>query len=99
MTNPMIERVARKLCELDGKDPGVSFDVALVNDPDAIWAWAAYRDKARAAIEAMRLPTPGMVKAGNGSKPWNVTGYCEGTVHPVCQRSWPAMIDAALKEE
>lgn len=49
-------------------------------------------------IRSMREPSESMVKAGNRSKPFNVTGYCEGTIHPVVQRAWPAMIDAALAD-
>lgn len=54
---------------------------------------------ARAAIAAIREPSEGMVTAGNGSKPYNLVGLCEGTIHPVVQRAWPAMIDALLAEE
>lgn len=50
-------------------------------------------------LEAIREPSEAMVKAGNRSKPFNVTGYCEGTIHPVVQRAWPVMIDAALADE
>lgn len=79
----MIERVSRALCTAAGLDPN---------------RWPEFQTQARAVLKAMREPTGAMVSAGNGSKPWNVVGYCEATVHPVCQRSWPAMIDAALDE-
>ena len=55
-------------------------------------------DLVRAILTAMRDPTEAMVEAGNGSEPFNFTGYFEGKVHAVVQRSWPAMNDAALAE-
>lgn len=64
-------------------DAGIKADLAL---------------EVRAVITSIREPSEAMVKAGNASKPFNVVGYCEGTAHPVVQRSWPAMIDAMLEE-
>jgi hypothetical protein len=73
----MIERVARALCKADGVDRCIYPDCGCPHE---------YR--ARAAIEALREPTPAMIEAGiqcgdgYGSQP--------GT--------WQAMIDQALKE-
>lgn len=55
-------------------------------------------EKCKAVLRAIREPSEGMVRAGNRSRPYNLVGYCEGTIHPVVQRAWPAMIDAALEE-
>ena len=59
---------------------------------DANWALrdnlaATYEDYARAAIAAMREPTPAMVKAG-----YEMGGSPRADI-------WRAMIDAALAEE
>lgn len=53
---------------------------------------------ARGVINSLRHPSDAMIKAGNASKPYNLTGYCEGTIYPVAQRAWAAMIEAALAE-
>lgn len=58
-----------------------------------------YEALAAGAIRSLREPSELMVKAGNRAKPYNVTGYCEGTIHPLVQRAWPVMIDAALAGE
>ena len=84
----MVERVARALRR--------QWSIDNFDRPSDV-GWEDEINAARAAIEEMREPTDEMVRAGNASKPWNVTGYCEGTVHPVCQRSWSAMIDDALR--
>jgi hypothetical protein len=62
---------------------------------DASWALrdnltATYEDYARAAIAAMREPTPAMVKAG-----WEKLAGGGHTLADI----WRAMIDAALAEE
>lgn len=57
-----------------------------------------YEAIAAGVIRSLREPSEAMIKAGNASKPYNLTGYCEGTIHPVAQRAWAAMIEAALAE-
>lgn len=52
----VLERVARALCEEDGKQP----DCPFRGEP----YWRTYEDDARVAIEAMREPTEGMADAG-----------------------------------
>jgi hypothetical protein len=52
-----------------------------------------YPDAARAAIEAMREPTPEMIEAGN------IPGWDDSVSVGLSEEIWPAMIDAALKEE
>lgn len=48
--------------------------------------FSSFEDAARAAIEAMREPTPKMIEAA------------QSTADPYCE-SWPVMIDAALSED
>ena len=78
----MIERVARAIRDETATNRSIS--------PDT-------RDLARAAIEAMRTPTDGMIEAGE-------SGYQEfhkptGTyLDPQPASVWSMMIDAALKE-
>lgn len=94
-----LERACRAICR--ERDPD---DVAGGPHPMGQWLdegekwWTGYADTVRAVLTEIREPSEAMVKAGNSSKPFNVVGYCEGKVHAVVQRSWPAMIDAMLDE-
>lgn len=77
MTQSMIERVARALAENQcGRG-------APPDDND--------RSMARAAIEAMRVPTEAMVNAGYD------VGYSPDPLPT--DLVWTAMVDAALKEQ
>jgi hypothetical protein len=70
----MVERVARAIYVASG---GENWDGA------GAWVKAAYTMRARAAIEAMRTPTPNMLEAG--------------TLHPnTMAEAWHSMITAAL---
>jgi hypothetical protein len=81
----MVERVARAIHRIEGEKPNTS------PFPDYSDDWRDYTPQARAAIEAMRVPTDEMVKAGEEginslpALPGHYAEYC-----------WPAMIDAAL---
>ena len=77
MTSEMVERVAKAIRAV----------VATHDDWDSIGYGARemYRRDARAAIEAMRTPTPDMCSAGEGYN------YPDNT--------WEAMIDAALAKQ
>lgn len=76
----MIERVARAICK-EGSH--------CCQNEGRPTCWASgYEDAARAAIEAMRVPTPAMIEAGR----WAAE---EGGAETI----WSAMIDAALREE
>lgn len=60
MTESMVERIARALCDLDGRH---NYDVLLKvsADPEqviAVGALETYRDQARTAIKAMRETGP-----------------------------------------
>lgn len=83
MAETMIERVARSMCDRQNGDKRIS-DLA----------WAGYRkdyiDDARAAIEAMRVPTPEMRAA--------VKNLAGAQIAAFAVAAWPDMIDAALKE-
>lgn len=74
----MIERVARALFEdANGTSDGWE------NTNQTRWHIAA-----RAAIEAMREPTPGMLQAGYTEMDYHAEGWLRA--------AWPLMIDAAL---
>jgi hypothetical protein len=61
MTN-MVERVARRLCTIDGHNP----DLAIgMEDGEITLGWSLYRDDARLVIEEMREPSIKMRHAGN----------------------------------
>ena len=78
MTESMIERVAESQANFDGRK--------LINMP--MGERVRYRQRARAAIEAMREPTEAMRKAG-----WEETDQRDEYA------VWCAMIDAALAEQ
>lgn len=82
--NTMIERVARAICEEDERNGGAPWGYYEAVTHIRL---EAYRDMARAAIAAMREPTPEIEKAG-----W-IEGAC---LTPADH--WKSMIDAALKE-
>lgn len=62
----MVERVARAMCDVSVRDPD---DRSGGAHPSGIWLdagdpwWVGYEDMARAAIAAMRGPTPKMIEA------------------------------------
>lgn len=82
-----VEEVARALSVADGMHPE-----AASNDDESTPAWTLYVGMARAAIAAMRVPTPEMLEAGDG----NCGDYGCGT-HRM-EDIFTSMIDAALKE-
>lgn len=88
----MIERVARALCQQGGFDP----DEQMPNDGPR---WCYYVPGARAAIEAMRGPTPAMlIDAGT------MTGYGNDSIDYRYSDEnhvewWQTMITAALTEK
>lgn len=90
-----IERAARALFEYEPGPYGDCVEWAIEQE----FGWRARVAEVELVLKAIREPSESMVKAGNRSKPFNVKGYCEGTIHPVVQRAWPAMIDAALADE
>jgi hypothetical protein len=79
----MIERVARAICRSRNEDPDGPLGLRgpVFNGP----YWMYYVQDARAAIEAMREPTPSMIDAA----------YEWTTDSPI--HIWNDMIDAALK--
>lgn len=72
----MIDRVARALKDQAGED-------------HALPSWAVM---ARAAIEAMREPTPNMISAGA-----NACRFQSDWPETAVANAWPDMIEAALK--
>lgn len=88
-TPEMVAKVARALCWKNGMNPDVTLGGDGVN-----FLWHEYEDQARAAILAMREPTPEMRFAGAAYL--HSRGYTGVTASDL----WPthhAMIDAALK--
>lgn len=87
----IVERVARVLCQRNGYDPDSiepgdlpRVDGRLKNGDPGHFLWREFVAPARAAIEAMREPTDGMLEARFG----NDALGC-----------WQDMIDAALAKE
>lgn len=76
----MIERAAQAIC---GDD-----------NPDNILA--IHRDRARAAIEAMREPTKKMLSAGGFYHIIGAGSVSESDME-IAKREWQAMIDEALR--
>ena len=84
----MIEKVARALAREyishHGEESAATDDYIEGN-------WPLFAREARAAIEAMREPTDGMLQAGAKGSGEDSLGVAEG--------AWQAMIQAALSEE
>lgn len=67
--NEMITRVARVLCVEDGGNPDERA-VKPGHGPVDYFLWQQYEGPARAAIEAMKEPTEGMIEAGSLHEGW-----------------------------
>lgn len=110
----MIERVAKAINACTDKfDAPVQFYVEdearqrwLKDHPDDSpdeagidWKVESYKIIARAAIEAMREPTPNMIAAGNIEivSPGEDGDYLGTLENEEARECWQAMIDAALK--
>ena len=99
MSESMVERVARALCKLDGVDPDGPTTRGSVN-------WKLCEEDARAAIEAMREPTQGMINILSEAyfniesveldSQASATKNAKKLVTHIA-RGWQAMIDEALK--
>jgi hypothetical protein len=86
----MVERVAGALWPWLRRwmpDLGIYGDSQEKTDQAVDRCWPFCSAQARAAIEAMREPTPGMVGAANRNN------------HPRDIDTWQTMIDAALGEQ
>jgi len=81
MANDMVDLVARAIH--DGRS-GIPWEITIQQD-------LAYRD-ARAALKALREPTPEMVDAGNR------TAGREAQWHCSVEEIWSAMLSAAIGE-
>jgi hypothetical protein len=89
--NEMIERVARAICKSHGLHPDADAfkHGALRHYP----IWQTYEEDARAAVEALRVPTQAMLEAGQEALP-DPVNY-NGPVD--CIEPWDAMINEILK--
>lgn len=97
----MIERVARAIAAVEGYDID-GLKAYATTQAGAREEYERLMKKARAAIEALREPTQGMVSAADGLTDL-VGAYPEANT-PEARRSefacaWSAMIDAALNEQ
>jgi hypothetical protein len=100
----MIERVARAICAATDVTPENALGGPFFDAPDAPYyfgepqqqapRWKLYVPAARAAIAAMREPTPGMVEAGD-----DTAGTLAITHDYSAYGTWQDMIDAALGEK
>lgn len=93
----MVEKVARRLCEAADDDWDWSvFYIVDANDT-AETGRDVYRNMARAAIEAMREPTDGMVDAPyDADIDFGPGGTGDVQANP--RNVWRAMIDKAIQE-
>lgn len=85
-TESMVERVAKAACEAGYHQWPLTDGY---NDRAEKRAWLKI---ARAAIEAMKEPTPAMLKAGEDSE------YGDSYHYAAPRHVWPAMIVKALEE-
>lgn len=86
-----VEDVARALCASDGANWEAKTDSETANGCTPDEQRDYWREKARAAIKAMREPTHHMIKAGGNAQTVRARAN-----RWVCYR---AMIDAALSED
>lgn len=96
MTQSMIERVARAIlqCDIGTGEPLVCQLAFIIDDPKLSAAIIA-----RAAIEAMREPTPEMVDILRDERRITHESPCRPYITDSdMQEGWRAAIDAALKE-
>ena len=84
MSDSMIERVARAISDAEQENPG---DYNVMR-----------RAQARAAIEAMREPTPAMLAACMTNPPGLVTAESLDDL-ALIGKDWAAMIDSALSKD
>lgn len=101
--NEIVERVARSICAAGGSDPDASAGWLLQPGRKL---WENHVTEARAAIEAMREPTPGMIEAAYDlprqelDRTTRLDEYIERyDWKQLAPRAFSAMIDAALVKE
>jgi hypothetical protein len=95
MTDSMVERVARAMTAL--RYDGIYKDAHRPPPHRERWVdgyWPNYADDARAAIEAMRTPTPEMVK--QGARSMAVMSPTNEAEYEAISEVWQDMITAAL---
>lgn len=94
--NEMIEQVARALCCRFGENPDreishITMRPNGVFDVEKERFWVTRIEEARAAISAMRDPTPAMREA-------MIVAWGDHDPDPLYLRQWQNAIDAALKD-
>lgn len=95
MTDSMIERVARAICDEIAHDHDGEFVVEGGFRGDDFFA-----DIARTVLAAMREPTNAMIEAWTDASPaGDVMAMSDEDANAVCATAdWQAMVDAALAE-
>lgn len=83
----MLEKIARAICKARGNDPDAGANI-FYKSTQLPAQWQTFEKEARAALEAMRDPTPEMVL---------IFPHAEGRV--TYKEVYSAMIDAVLKEK
>lgn len=93
---PMIERMARAMCEAAGNLPD---EYAAFFGGKTARHWQMMKPVARAALIAMREPTKAMLKAKAPDDDGNEVGI-DGYLDDLsADNIWRAMIDTALAED
>jgi hypothetical protein len=90
-----LEEIARAICTARERNGGPPWEYWL-HEPGGKHVINAFMDDARAAVEAMRVPTAAQCKAADAleDQDWRDKGEREdGAAH------WAAMIDAILNEK
>lgn len=103
----MVERVARAIFEQELRNHPEPYEITpllpppIWDDPGRLSPFGkdCYLRCARAAIEAMREPTEGMLSAGDSMMPQIAKGQDITTGYDALKDAWPAMISAALEQE
>lgn len=96
---PIIERIARRLCILDGKEPDTESAMSdTLTTPEAKLtpAWKTYESQAREILTDIREPTELMVAAGQRRKEED-TNQWNGRCYVDPADIWQEMIDTALR--
>lgn len=99
----MIEKVAEAICQADEQNGGPSWGYVKSLGKHAV---NGYHDRARAAIEALRKPTPEMLRAcwpnhhpwGKDAPPPEDRPNAFEAMQEKATTDWQTMIDTALAE-
>lgn len=94
-----LERVARAICAAQGLDWDAQAD-AMTSANGSDNEQNGYRDMARAAVEALKEPSPAMLSAANHITYWDYNGDEEvehSVTAGIAEDVWQAIIQAILE--